>query len=279
MIIWIASYPKSGNTWIRLFLNSLIYSDNSSIDINDIKIRLFPIRKDFESLSENINDVNELIRNCLYSQIRLNLDKSVKIFKSHNALWQSQNYKFTNEENTLATVYIVRDPRNIITSIKNHYIFENYDTSLKFMTDDKQTIGIKKNAKLEIDLPTIISSWKNHYNSWKKLKRKYLLIKYENLLNKPLEEFTKITKFLENISDFRFEEKKILRSIENCNFKNLKTQEYSKGFKEAPVNNLGKPIKFFNLGPDNNWEKLLDPKTVDKLENIFGDEMKELGYL
>ena len=88
MIIWIASYPKSGNTWIRLFLNSLIYSDNSSIDINDIKIRLFPIRKDFESLSENINDVNELIRNCLYSQIRLNLDKSVKIFKSHNALWQ-----------------------------------------------------------------------------------------------------------------------------------------------------------------------------------------------
>ena len=56
MIIWIASYPKSGNTWIRLFLNSLIYSDNSSIDINDIKIRLFPIRKDFESLSENIND-------------------------------------------------------------------------------------------------------------------------------------------------------------------------------------------------------------------------------
>ena len=72
------------------------------------------------------------------------------------------------------------------------------------MTNEQKIIGIKKNPNLEIDLPTVISSWKNHYNSWKKLNAKYLLIKYENLINEPLKEFTKIVKFLEQISNFKF---------------------------------------------------------------------------
>ena len=280
MIIWIASYPKSGNTWIRLFLNSLIYSDNSSIDINDIKIRLFPIRKDFESLSENINDVNELIRNCLYSQIRLNLDKSVKIFKSHNALWQSQNYKFTNEENTLATVYIVRDPRNIITSIKNHYIFENYDTSLKFMTDDKQTIGIKKNAKLEIDLPTIISSWKNHYNSWKRFPKNNLLVKYEDLTLFPEREMKRIIKFLNQFFTISLSINQINDIILNSSFENLQHLEKQGLFNENAFNNkTGELKKFFNLGKKNNWKELIPENISDKIELYFKDEMKELGYV
>ena len=132
---------------------------------------------------------------------------------------------------------------------------------------------------LEIDLPTVISSWKNHYNSWKKLNAKYLLIKYENLINEPLKEFTKIVKFLEQISNFKFKLKDVIESIDNCDFVNMKNQENNHGFVEAPTNNLGEPIKFFNLGSNNNWEKMLNPKIVKSLENKFGSEMKEIVYL
>ena len=177
MIIWLASYPKSGNTWVRFFLNSLLFSKNNTVNINDIK---------------NVDNLEEFVKNCLFAQERINLDNKIKILRTHNAFWRAENFSFTNKENTLATIYIVRDPRNVITSIKNHYIIESYEKSLEFMTNEKKIIGIKKNPNLEIDLPTVISSWKNHYNSWKKLNAKYLLIKYENLINEPLKELSNL---------------------------------------------------------------------------------------
>ena len=274
MIIWLASYPKSGNTWIRLFLNSLIFSKSDEVNINNINIRQFPVKKDFQDLSSNIDDIKEFVENCIHAQSRLNLDNKIKIVKTHNAFWVAGKHSFTNSENTLGVIHIVRDPRNVITSIKNHYNKNNYIEALDFLTNEKKILG-KKDSKKENDLPTIISSWNNHYNSWKKFKKNYLLIKYENLLSKPLDEFKKITDFLENCSNFKFYEKRILKAIENCNFENLKNQEKKSGFRESPKD---KSKKFFFLGPDNNWEKLLDKEIKKKIEFAFEKEMKELKY-
>jgi len=80
MIIWLASYPKSGNTWVRLFLNSLLYTENNVVDINDIKIGQFPSKEFFKDLTKNINDVGQIIQNCIKAQIELNADKNIKIF-------------------------------------------------------------------------------------------------------------------------------------------------------------------------------------------------------
>ena len=91
--------------------------------------------------------------------------------------------------------------------------------------------------------------------------------------------FTKIVKFLEQISNFKFKLKDILESIDNCDFVNMKKQENNNGFIEASTNNLGEPIKFFDLGPNNNWKNMLSPEIVKNIENKFGSEMKEIGYL
>lgn len=278
MIIWLASYPKSGNTWVRIFLSSL-FSTTNDVNINNLKIKQFPLRHNFENLTNNINDVNEFVKNCINAQEKINLDNKVKILKTHNAYWRSSGYYFTDINNTLGCIYIVRDPRNVITSIKNHYSKNSINDALKFIKNEKQFIGNLKNPLIESDLPTVISSWKNHFNSWKKIKTNYLLIKYENLLNKPEEEFSKITNFLEKISDFRFDKKNISTSITNSNFNLLKNQEKREGFNEAVKDEFGNPKKFFNLGPDNNWKKILDPIVAKDLENNFKYEMEELGYL
>ena len=278
MIIWLASYPKSGNTWVRIFLSSL-FSTTNDVNINNLNIKQFPLRHNFENLTNNINDVNEFVKNCIHAQARINLDNKVKILKTHNAYWRSGGYYFTDINNTLGCIYIVRDPRNVITSIKYHYSRNNINDALKFIKNEKQLIGDLKNPLSEFDLPTVISSWKNHFNSWKKIKTNYLLIKYENLLNKPEEEFSKITNFLEKISDFRFDKKNISTSITNSNFNLLKNQEKREGFNEAVKDEFGNPKKFFNLGPDNNWKKILDPTVTKDIESNFKHEMEELGYL
>ena len=278
MIIWLASYPKSGSTWVRSFLTCLIFSQDNDLNINDIKIRAFPTKKDYENINENSENINQIIQNSLHAQSRINLDNKIKFFKTHSANWKSNDDLFTDEVNTDSVIYIVRDPRNIITSIKNHFDFDSYEKSLNFMKNEQTIIGNKK-SKSEIDLLTIISSWSNHYKSWKKIKKDYLLIKYENLVDNSFDEFSKISNFLKKKHDYQYSETEVAKSIENTSFDKLKLQEKEKGFIEAVTDSKGNLKKFFNLGPENDWKNILDKKTTRLVEENFEKEMIELGYL
>ena len=278
MIIWLASYPKSGNTWVRLFLNSLFKSKDSKVDINNIRIRQFPLRYDFDDLKINVDNIQEFISNCILCQDKINLDNSIKFFKTHNALWKSGDYSFTNLENTHGVIHIVRDPRNIITSVKNHFFKDTYEDAFKFMINEKQSLGSRFGKEIT-DLPTVVSSWSNHYNSWKKIKKNYLLIKYENLLSDTKNEFIKIINYLKKNLELNFDEKNVDNIITNCSFENLQQQESKKGFSEASKDQDGKTMKFFYLGPKNNWKEMVNPKMINKIEATFQSEMKTLGYL
>ena len=79
MIIWLASYPKSGNTWVRIFLNSLLFSDKNDSDINNLKIGQFPNRRNFEGITNNIDDVNQFAKNCIAAQSIINLSNKIKV--------------------------------------------------------------------------------------------------------------------------------------------------------------------------------------------------------
>jgi hypothetical protein len=278
MIIWLASYPKSGNTWIRLFIDALLNKKNSNLDLNNIKIRQFPLRYDFTKLNLNPDNINEFVSNCILCQDKINLDNSVKIFKTHNSMWRAGENSFTNDDNTKGVIHIVRDPRNVITSVKNHFSRDDYDDAFQFLTNEKQSLGSRINKK-DTDLPTVVSSWSNHYNSWKKMKKNYLLIKYENLINNTFEEFNKIVNYLNENLKIKFDINEINNAIEKCNFNNLKKLESENGFKESAKDKSGNLKKFFYLGPNNDWRTLLDKKTINSLENIFKKEMIELGYL
>ena len=276
MIIWLASYPKSGNTWLRLFLESLIFNEEI-LDINNIKISQFPQKRHFEGLIKNFDDLEEVSKNYINVQNKINLDNKIKFFKTHSAYWKAYNTQFTDEENTLGVINIVRDPRNIITSVLNHFSKENYSEASKFMRNSAQQIWDEKNN--DDRFMTIISSWSNHYNSWKKFKKNNLLVHYEKLLNDPIEEFNKICNFLNKIANFNFEKGKILKAIEKCNFNSLQKIENKSGFVEAPLDINGSKKKFFYLGPKNNWRTILNKETLKNIENSFESEMKELGYL
>jgi hypothetical protein len=279
MIIWLASYPKSGNTWIRIFLSTLLYSsDKPIVNINNNHIKQFPTRSDFDNLTDNVMDMDEFAKNCILAQQRINLDNRIKILKTHNAYWQNyeKNYFFTDKENTLGVIYIVRDPRNVITSIMDYFNKKSYRETLEFLIDNYKVIG---GTKFESGIPTILFSWANHYNSWKQFKKNYLLIKYEDLLDKPQEEFLKISNYLNTIGNFKFNEKDILEIAENCKFENFRNQEKTKGFIDNSATNKNFKKNFFRLGPKNNWKDLLDTDIKLKIEEQFKKEMLELGYI
>ena len=284
MIIWLASYPKSGNTWLRAFIASLLYGSNQKKALENIKnIRSYPLTIDFENLIDDFKDFKKISQNWLISQKIINLQKKITLFKTHHILCKINNNSFTDYNNSLGAINIVRDPRNVITSIKNFYSLKNYDEALKFMCDEKRFLGKfdKKNMyERETQFPTFISSWGNHYKSWKNFKKNLLLIKYEDLIDKPEKTFGKISKFLSKLLQIQITDKKIINAINESSFDKLKVDEEKFGYIEAPINkDTNTKIQFFYLGPKNNWRDLLPADIRKKIEIKFENEMKDLGYI
>ena len=280
MIIWLASYPKSGNTWVRHFLASLIYSNQGKTGLEKLGfIMQYPKRDQFEKLVTNLDDFNQIKKNWINSQNLINSDNKLSIFKTHHALCSLGKDNFTDKKNTLGAIYIVRDPRNVISSILYHFNLSNTEEALNFIQTEDKFIGNVKN-KVNYPLHTLIGSWKTNYNSWKFFGKNFLLVKYEDLILNPNTEFRKIANYITNTTNIKFSEEQIKKGIDESSFENLRKFEDKNGFIESikdPENKKRK--KFFNLGPRNNWKKSLDKKFVDEIENSFKDEMKELGYI
>jgi len=60
MIIWISSYPKSGNTWVRSIISSLVHSESGIFHFNQLtKIPQFPHEKYFQEFTNNFRDINQ----------------------------------------------------------------------------------------------------------------------------------------------------------------------------------------------------------------------------
>ena len=277
MIIWISSYPKSGNTWVRTFISTYYLSSSDKFDFSMLKnIRQFPHEKFFD---KKISDINSAINNWDLAQYNINLRNKLIFLKTHGALVKINNTAFTNKRHTLGAIYIVRDPRNVVTSLANHYQL-TFDESLKFMTNKKKFL-LKKSDSSNFGNFTFLNSWSEHYKSWLYNKEFNLLfIKYEDLENDTLNTFKKIVKFLNKITkkDKKIDTDRLVKIIDTISFETLKKKENEEGFPEAIINNEKQTVDFFYLGKKNKWQKLLSSKQIDRINYIFNDDLKRLGY-
>ncbi len=185
MIIWLASYPKSGDELVRTLLSSYVFAQDGSYHselLNNIK--QFPSNELFKQLGVDINNEETMYKNYIRSQKLYSDEKAIRFLKTHSSFVNRKDFQFTDKHNTLGVIYIVRDPRNVITSLNNHFHHENIEQSKKFLFDERKgTFNKSKYFTNEnFALPQVIGSCRTHYKSWKLLKKNYLLIKYENLV-------------------------------------------------------------------------------------------------
>jgi hypothetical protein len=292
MIIWIASYPKSGNTWLRSILGQFFEEDLNKDKVfeSSKKIRLYPSNIDyletddvFKSkvyLQEQKKEIlDKTIINWSSTQSKINLNNKIKYLKTHNMLCKininEETYSFTNLENTIGVIHIVRDPRNVLTSLKNHFGLKNNKDALKFMFNENLTIGLDVNK-----VPQLLSSWKNHFNSWKRFPKNNILIKYEDLLYDTKNQILRLINYLNKFSKISISNYNLDKIIVNSSFENLKRLEGKGMFDEHSIDkSSGKSKIFFNMGAKNDWKKLLDYKSRSLIEEKFKQEMIELGYL
>ena len=283
MIIWIASYPKSGNTWVRSLLSSYLYTEDGIFNFNLLKkILKFPSKKYLEFFTKDFSDIKKISEYWIAAQNRINLyNENESIFlKTHSALCTLENNSFTNKANTQAVIYIVRDPRNVITSISNHYS-RSIEESYNFMIDNNRMLVADKWGGKNFGISEMLGSWSQHYKSWQNIKFAPILnIKYENLINDTKNSLITIINFLQRFIEVKVDNKKILKTVESCNFENLSKMEKKQGFDEAAYSEkTSKKVDFFHLGEKNNWQNLLNLEIEKKIRTVFDKEMKELKYI
>ena len=284
MFIWLASYPKSGNTLVRALLSSYFFSKDGIFNFKLIKnIKQFPNAGLFENLGIDIGNDKEVVKNYIKAQESINQKNSIQFLKTHSYLFNIDNNPFTDLNNTLGTIYIVRDPRNVVTSYAHHNNI-TVEESFFRMTNSVHYGGDIK-SKHEADRAKVyLGSWSSNFNSWKSFEPvgKYLLIKYEELISNKEETFLKILKYIHELKKINFapDNKKLKNILESTTFEKMKSEEEKVGFSESKtILKTGEKIPFFNLGPKNKWQNILEPKIIKKIENSFNVEMKELGYL
>ena len=276
-IIWISSYPKSGNTWTRYFLSNYFFNKqkiNSDFNILN-KIDKFPPYKILQQLLSE-DEIKESAYNIskYWHDIQLEIIKEKDDFvflKNHNALVSIEGRNLTEERFSLAFIYLVRDPRDIAVSYSNFDKTLSIDKAIERMTSENLYCHVTKKFPLDVE---ILGSWKFNYYSWKTgvAEVPRIIIKYEDLINNTFETKLKIIKFLSKILNFKVDTNHIKYSIEQSDFKRLQEIENNQKFHESTNT-------FFNSGKIGQWKNILSPKQISRIEYFCKDEMEELDYL
>lgn len=264
-IIWLASYPKSGNTWVRIALNLAL---EGSIDLNEIKINSFSgLIKSYLENTIKLKNPGEIVNHWKSVQKSISNETSKGSYiclKTHNAMGKIGNEFFPTLKYTAGCVYIVRDPRDVAISYSNHFNIAIDDSVRSVMNDDRMIYDPENFYRSEV-----ISSWKNHLISWRNSSFPILILRYEDLLKDPFLSFEKLFKFC-NIKPLIH----IDEIIKLSTFDNLSKLEKFSGFKESSIH--GKP--FFNKGKSEVW-KNYPQKHFEKILDSCGELMKEFNYI
>ena len=274
-IIWLASYPKSGNTWFRAFISALF--SEKEIDINQLGTDgIFSDKLLFEQILDlDADEVKlefvETWRRAVYQYHSAKCNKKIFI-KIHDAYTFSEldQLPLIPTEPSNMAIYLVRNPLDVTLSLANHTGRTIDKTIDKLVTNVEGAIGIKPTSSFN-QFYQPLGTWNMHVETWKNnTDFPVHFIKYEDMKANPFETF----KDAVGAMGLNFSDTQIQNAIEQTEFEKLKDKEIKNGFRE----NQNLKSTFFNKGQVGRWKTELTAEQIEIIRAINEPMMRRFGY-
>ena len=271
-IVWLASYPKSGNTWLRAFLHNLLEGSDSAFDINKMAgltvsesslswYRALDSRPPGEWSEADIDRMRPKVQETIAGT-----RQGIVFAKTHNILATIRGTATINPHVSAGAIYIVRNPLDVVISFAD-FAKVPIDTMITWMATDNFEIATTEDT---IEIP--LGSWSQHVESWtEKAQGQAHVVRYEDLTQTPAKAFAGVLDHL----NLKPPKDVLKRAIKNASFKVLRAQEARHGFVER--SHLQE--RFFRKGTAGQWKTVLTEEQVARIVEAHGAQMKRFGYL
>jgi Sulfotransferase domain len=271
-LVWLASFPKSGNTWMRVFLHNLLKNPKYPLPINEINRYTLGdsqaswygqvTQKPAPDLT--LEDLAALRPKVHRAMMAAHPD-SVFV-KTHSYMGESHGVPLITMECTAGAIYILRNPLDVVLSYADHLGLSIDDAIVAMAREGGLSLATETNVT------EFVNSWSTHVKSWTQAPHPGLhVMRYEDMLDKPVKTFSKVAKFL----GLKPSKERVLKAIRFSSFKEMSKQEEKTGFKERSVH----AERFFRSGKKNQWRDKLTEDQVHRIVDYHREQMQRFGYV
>ena len=271
-IVWLASYPKSGNTWMRAFLANLVANRVDAVPLAELsrycddeaRPELFSAIAGRPSTELDVGEIAAL-RPRVHAAIAADA-RGTRFVKTHNQAGFFDGYALHNADVTAGAIYIVRNPLDVAVSMTHHFGLGVDEAIERLGNEDVAT------ANDALFVSQIVGSWSTHVKSWADLASdRILVLRYEDLIDKPAKQFAKAAKLIGMGQD----RARIERAVKHSAFGALSSMEKKHGFAEAS----DKTTRFFRTGKINQWREALSREQAMRVIDPNREQMMRFGYV
>ena len=274
-IVWLASYPKSGNTWLRAFLANLIANRTEPLwpdqirDYTDSEARADRFselagRSNTELTIQEISALRPEVHALIAQRA-----KGTRLVMTHNFCGSFEGHPTFNWQATAGAIYVVRNPLDVAVSMTHHFGL-TLDEAIDRLADDRVA-----SANDEVAVSHVIGSWSTHVEGWadtaERAQGKVVVLRYEDLLEKPAKHFSRAAKLIGLGED----KARIGRAVKHTSFEALSALERKHGFVEA----VDEKTRFFFKGRANQWRETLNREQVQRIVDSHREQMQRFKYL
>lgn len=271
-ILWLASYPKSGNTWLRAFLANLVANGPEPVPLGELprycedeaRPELFSALAGRPSSELELAEIAEL-RPRVHALIAARAN-GTRLVKTHNYAGSFDGHPLHNTSVTAGAVYVVRNPLDVSISMAHHFGI-SLDEAIERLANEQVAT-----ANDDLFVTQLLSSWSLHVKSWADLAGpRVVVLRYEDLLAQPAKQFARAARLLGLGQD----RARIARAVRHSDFRRLASMERKHGFVEA----RDSASRFFRQGKMNQWRDVLSREQVGAVVAAQREQMARFGYL
>lgn len=270
-IIWLASYPKSGNTWLRVFIDNLFRNTMEPARINELRVVKYGdnVHALFEQVigrptvgmtDSELHRLREPVQQFLANQ------PQTSFVKTHNALMLHEGVPLIHLKYTVGAVYLLRNPFDMVVSFADHYRI-SIDDTIEAIASPHHHTKTTQQAIFQI-----LGGWTNHYRSWFAVENfSPFFLRYEDMARDPMKSFGRFMRFL----GLPKNNERLKRAIRNSTFGEVERQELQAGFKER--SHAGQ--KFFRSGKVGGYRDVLTERQIGRIIDTHGELLLEQRYI